>query len=680
MPDILAFTPSAYSRRTAIGLSDGAQGADGVPQLAASAYDALMRAQWAPDDSAASIPTHAYDRPAPSGDAFKAVYGYEAGTDEGSTGTERSVAGAVCYTYALPADAVEQLDGAASCLSVSALVTGDRYLDAGACLVALLSDARTPPPLAEFLSSPLAVRSAAVCATAGQTDADGKALTPPYRTGQSAAALCTFPDDTMPLKYLHLVLVLEDYLSTRGAWIEGGAMLEARAVSIQFSRVVTPDDDSEPLDLGASETQAALHTARADGVSVLAWRGAALGDEATPVFAPSTSTAEKARRALSHILQGHDYAATDLAAGTAAWKTWSAANFEGSLPPGISESAYAVRYAMRSGVVQAGAYAHLLLPGLSSLSLPCDCRLYAFAAVGPTAAGPGEAPFTAPPPALLLSPAAVAGTLRSVPCGASTLARVGFADLLSDEAPPASLSLAAPVLVPTPGPALVTVLLALVPQGWGGGVSAAVGAIPALSFSPAPQTVPDDGDRACLYTPASGQTIIPQTAAGVHAAVANTNLYRSDSPWVPAHHLAADTYEEGEAALSLPGVTIPASSIGAAAFVTRSAFTATEENTSVFHGTAYYQSPGGTPTSVSVTAHYRPSASSPWVPVVATITRAGGGTIAAQLNVTPADAEFAVESISPRTFPISVKLAASRAILSATANTAFDLGEISLAV
>lgn len=236
------FTPPSASvtRRVAVGLSAGALGADGVPELAATAYAALLAAAWTDSTDAPSMPVHdngqVSNKEIPSGDAFKCGYGYDA-----SARTERAAAGAVCYSFQLPSAMVAETD-AAAVTGLTVRVIGDRYLDAGARVFVALTGSAQPPALAEMLGAEAA--SAVVCATSGQTAADGETpLAPNKRSGVRADAEITpatplAAPEGATAAYLHVCLALVDYTTTRGAWIEGGAMLAPDTLRVTFDREV----------------------------------------------------------------------------------------------------------------------------------------------------------------------------------------------------------------------------------------------------------------------------------------------------------------------------------------------------------------------------------------------------------------------------------------------------------
>jgi hypothetical protein len=66
----------------------------------------------------------------------------------------------------------------------------------------------------------------------------------PANDGTDTSATVTFNWSSAPktsLAYLHIVLRLTDYLTHRGAWIEGGAMIDGANIAVTFNRAVAPD-------------------------------------------------------------------------------------------------------------------------------------------------------------------------------------------------------------------------------------------------------------------------------------------------------------------------------------------------------------------------------------------------------------------------------------------------------
>lgn len=213
-------------RRVAVGVSASAQGLDGVSELTRTAEDALSVAAWSVSTEAPAIPVHDYDRALPSGDAWKACYGYDA-----DARTERGACGAVCYTFPVPADAL--IGDPCSVTALALSVQGDRYLAAGADLHVVFSTDAQPPTVAELLAR--TPDHTGLCATSGQSGE------PNNRHGVCATVQIE-PAAQAATAYIHVALLLTDYQAARGAWIEGGALLVSGSISVTFSRNVNPDD------------------------------------------------------------------------------------------------------------------------------------------------------------------------------------------------------------------------------------------------------------------------------------------------------------------------------------------------------------------------------------------------------------------------------------------------------
>ena len=224
------FTNLVPVRRVAVGDCLGPQGRDGTDELTRTAFEALKSAAWTENPASPSLPVHEYDRAMPSGDAWKACYGYSA-----STRTQRAACGAVCYSFALPADATAS-GNVANVTKIALSCTGDRYLDAGADLHLLLSDSATPPTCAEWLQGPSGeIVVAELCKTSTQT------AKPNDRHGETDAVSIEPQTPPAAKAFLHIALLLHDYLATREGWIEGGSMLDGARAEITFSRDVAAD-------------------------------------------------------------------------------------------------------------------------------------------------------------------------------------------------------------------------------------------------------------------------------------------------------------------------------------------------------------------------------------------------------------------------------------------------------
>ena len=221
-------------RRVLCGVS-GPQPLSGTAARAAEAYAAMAAAAWSEADPDPCIPAHHCDTAAPmDGDCFRQTWGYDA-----AARTERSACGAVCYSVKLPADALSgETCGVAS---VSAQIYGDRYLECGAVITAILSDDPVPPAWDAILADGTSTGALLVPAA---TDAHGDEIKPNKRADTSAVA--TIPVGESAVAWLHLVLRVADYLAYRDAWHEGGAMLDPSTIYVTFSRDVLPDDASVP--------------------------------------------------------------------------------------------------------------------------------------------------------------------------------------------------------------------------------------------------------------------------------------------------------------------------------------------------------------------------------------------------------------------------------------------------
>ena len=227
-------------RRVAVGDCSGPMGS-GFDALARSAYAALLRADWTQSAEPPFLPVHDNGQTAnktiPHGDAWKCSYGYDA-----DARTERSACGAVCYTFALPSDATAGTPANISTVALS--LTGDRYLDAGVDLYLIPSASPTPPAIPDLLAL---VPVGTYCATSDQSP------TPPNeRHGVTETVSATL--GVAAQSYLHVALLLHDYTTNRGAWIEGGALLDSSAATVVFSREVVQTPVETDADWGDANT------------------------------------------------------------------------------------------------------------------------------------------------------------------------------------------------------------------------------------------------------------------------------------------------------------------------------------------------------------------------------------------------------------------------------------------
>ena len=195
------------------------------------AYDAMLAASWERvEEREAGLPRHNWAQTGFSNlwDAAKYCGDY-------ADGYQHGYATAVCYTIRMPADALAGT--VANIVSLAIPVYGDRWLADGCDIGVTLSASATPPawdaPPDDAVTGQLAVV--------------------PSNTGTDTSAIVTFDWSAAPkttLAYLHITLRLTNYLTHRGAWIEGSAMIDGAAVAVEFDRDVTPDasaDFDEPV-------------------------------------------------------------------------------------------------------------------------------------------------------------------------------------------------------------------------------------------------------------------------------------------------------------------------------------------------------------------------------------------------------------------------------------------------
>lgn len=235
-------------RRVAVGKAPRPAGRDGIDAAADDAHTALLLAPWEVSDKAPHMPVHEYDRALPDGDAWKGVYGY----DE-TARTLRVAAGAVCYSFPIPSDAIREDSEAsppvspAHVESLSVRVIGDRYLDKGAKVYVAFTEAPDPPSFAEFVAPGAEgiASSDVVCATAQQE------VTPNERKGLRDEAEIDYGETpATPASFCHVCLALADYDDARGAWVEGGAQLDPESIGVKFDREVTAADPEPDIPRG----------------------------------------------------------------------------------------------------------------------------------------------------------------------------------------------------------------------------------------------------------------------------------------------------------------------------------------------------------------------------------------------------------------------------------------------
>jgi hypothetical protein len=187
-----------------------------------AAYAAMAAAAWRPASSLTSnLPRHDWQQTGTS-DAYDA-YAY-CGDYDTDLRTQHAYMGAVDYCLKTPTSA-----SAKNIVSVQATLHGDRWLADGAKVSVIPSASATPPTWAQVLAA--TTQSAAVMAVV------------PGNTGpDSTYALdIDLPALTNVTAYIHVVLRLASYATRRGAWIEGGAMLDASTLQVEYTGTVTAD-------------------------------------------------------------------------------------------------------------------------------------------------------------------------------------------------------------------------------------------------------------------------------------------------------------------------------------------------------------------------------------------------------------------------------------------------------
>lgn len=217
--NIQRFIRSVRQGRTAAPVSCTA-----MPACTQQAYDALLAASWMQvEELESGLPRHNWAQTGFSNrwDASKYCGDY-------ADGYQHGYATAVCYTIRMPADALAETTANIKTLQIP--VYGDRWLADGCDIGVTLSASATPPawdaPPDDAVTGQLAVV--------------------PSNTGTDTSAIVTFDWSAAPkttLAYLHITLRLTNYLTHRGAWIEGGAAIDGANIAVTFDRDVTPDTD-----------------------------------------------------------------------------------------------------------------------------------------------------------------------------------------------------------------------------------------------------------------------------------------------------------------------------------------------------------------------------------------------------------------------------------------------------
>ena len=225
--------PTSITRHILQGRTPAPVATTAAAAAAAQAYYAMILAAWEVADTSPTMPAHnwaqiglnpAYDASKYCGDLSQGGVYY----------TQHAYATAVCYTLALPQDAIAGDPCFVTGLNVR--LYGDRWLADGAILSAIFGAIPTPPPWGEILER-------------GHHTEPLMSTTPDnHGPDTTTDVIYTWDADNTAPAYVHLVLRLADYTTARGAWIEGSALLDANSIELTFSREVAPDPGAEPPD------------------------------------------------------------------------------------------------------------------------------------------------------------------------------------------------------------------------------------------------------------------------------------------------------------------------------------------------------------------------------------------------------------------------------------------------
>lgn len=202
-----------------------------MPSATEQGYAALVGADWRQVEGLeTSLPPHDWTQTATKDqyDAYKFCGDYST-----AERAQHAFMGAVAYRVAVPADA--KAGAACDIEGVSATVYGCRWLADGAIMAVIPSISATPPTWAEILAE--TEKTAALMAVTPANDG----------TDSTATASVTLASavDATTVGYVWVCLRLADYSTHRGAWIEGGAMLDAASLEVTYSRAVTADGPAE---------------------------------------------------------------------------------------------------------------------------------------------------------------------------------------------------------------------------------------------------------------------------------------------------------------------------------------------------------------------------------------------------------------------------------------------------
>lgn len=209
-----------------------------VSSALTEAYLSMAKSDWIRlEEQESNLPPHSYSQPAQPKDTYDACK-YCAEWDQ-NTFSQKAVMTAVCYVMQIPDEAVSSN---AQILSVSANLSGDRWLADGAVLSAWLSDFEFPPTFAKIISKTDPIDGIVSSPTPPPEEDDStspweaplRKKTVVDNNGTDSQCVATLEIGQTAKKYLHLCLRLSLYTSHRKAWIEGGALISGSSIQVSF--------------------------------------------------------------------------------------------------------------------------------------------------------------------------------------------------------------------------------------------------------------------------------------------------------------------------------------------------------------------------------------------------------------------------------------------------------------
>lgn len=227
-----------FTRWTKRGVSDLTT-ITAMEAMTEQAYQRMADSSWSKlSEKSSDVPPHKYTQT-----GFSDRYDAAKYCGDYSSGKQKAYACAVCYSIHMPADAL--VSTIAKVESIAATLFGDRWTACGGILSAFLTSSSQPPSWSDVLSA--SYTSPTPVTSSGDVDPTWQA---PLRQitrsndgdDNSCQAVLPIASGVNSTAYLHIVLRLGDYLSSHGAWIEGGIMLLGESLLVTFDRAVTVAD------------------------------------------------------------------------------------------------------------------------------------------------------------------------------------------------------------------------------------------------------------------------------------------------------------------------------------------------------------------------------------------------------------------------------------------------------